>query len=103
MHLTIEDKLPAVKTLCQKHGVEALYLFGSAAKGEMNETSDYDFMVRFSSEVKLLEYADNYFSLHGKLEELLGRKVDLVSEKSVKNPVLVKEIMETRIPLYEAA
>lgn len=103
MRLTIEDKLPAIKALCMEHGVEAFYLFGSAAKGNMKETSDYDFMVRFSSKVQLLEYADNYFSLHEKLEELLGKKVDLVSEKSVKNAVLVKEIMETRIPLYEAA
>tara|TARA_R110000868_G_scaffold294413_1_gene554987 strand:+ start:519 stop:830 length:312 start_codon:yes stop_codon:yes gene_type:complete len=103
MSSTIEDKLPVIKMLCQEHGVEAFYLFGSAAKGGMKETSDYDFMVRFSSDVQLLDYADNSFSLLRKLEELLERKVDLVSEKSLKNPVLLQEIMETRIPLYEAA
>jgi predicted nucleotidyltransferase len=103
MKFGLEDKLEEIRALCLSHAVEAFYLFGSAAKGEMKETSDYDFMVRFSSDVQLLEYADNYFSLLRKLEELLERKVDLVSEKSVKNPVLIKEIMDTRIPLYEAA
>ncbi|MCF8462100.1 MAG: nucleotidyltransferase domain-containing protein [Flavobacteriales bacterium] len=103
MNSSLQNKIPAIKKLCNEHGVAGFYLFGSAAKGKENETSDYDFLVRFSTDIPLLEYADNYFSLLRKLEQLLERKVDLVSEKSLKNPVLVKEIMETRIPLYEAA
>ena len=103
MNANLKEKMPEIQRLCNEHGVAAFYLFGSMAKGSNSDTSDYDFLVRFSTEVPLLEYADNYFSLLQKLEHLLDRKVDLVSEKSVKNPVLVKEIMETRIPLYEAA
>jgi hypothetical protein len=103
MNLSIKEKMPQIQRLCNEHGVVAFYLFGSMAKGSDSDTSDYDFLVRFSPEIPLLKYADNYFSLLRKLEELLDRKVDLVSEKSLKNPVLLQEIMETRIPLYEAA
>jgi len=95
--------MPEIQRLCNEHGVAAFYLFGSMSKDSSSDTSDYDYLVRFSPKIPLLECADNYFSLLRKLEEMLDRKVDLVSEKSVKNPVLVKEIMETRIPLYEAA
>jgi len=77
MSSTIEDKLPVIKMLCQEHGVEAFYLFGSAAKGGMKETSDYDFMVRFSSDVQLLDYADNSFSLLTNLKNYLNERLIL--------------------------
>ncbi|MCB9185413.1 MAG: nucleotidyltransferase domain-containing protein [Flavobacteriales bacterium] len=103
MVIPIEKHLSAIQKLCKEHRVEAFHLFGSVAKGEQTENSDYDFLVRFSADVPLLEYADNYFSLLQKLRDLLQRDVDLVTEKSLKNPVLIQEILETRVPLYEAA
>jgi len=103
MRFPFDNKLPAIRKLCREYSVEAFYLFGSMAKGKQTEKSDYDFLVSFSSDVPLLEYADNYFSLLEKLRELLQRDVDLVTEKSLKNPVLLQEILETRVPLYEAA
>lgn len=64
--------------------MKSIALFGSAAKVVMNAKSDIDLLVEFSSELKILDYADNYFSLLDELEELLERKVDLVSVKSLK-------------------
>lgn len=101
MASAIQHNLSQIKELCRTHHVDSISLFGSAAKNEMNETSDYDFLVRFSKSIALLEYADNYFDLLEKLKNLLKRNVDLVSEKSLKNPILIEEINKTKVSIYE--
>lgn len=50
----------------------------------MHENSDIDFLVQFSDDIDVLDYADNYFSFLEKLESLMGKKIDLVSKKSLK-------------------
>lgn len=82
------------------HRVKSIALFGSAAKDSMHENSDIDFLVQFSDEIDVLDYADNYFSFLEKLENLIGKKVDLVSKKSLKNPVLIEEIDRSKVDLY---
>ncbi|WP_342450683.1 nucleotidyltransferase family protein [Lunatimonas salinarum] len=91
-----------MKAACQQHHVGALSLFGSAAKSTMNEDSDIDLLVEFSNDIDVLEYADNYFSLLDQLQEILNRKVDLVSSKSLKNPILKKEVYQSKVDLYAA-
>jgi predicted nucleotidyltransferase len=82
--------------------VKSIALFGSAAKDSMNENSDIDFLVQFSEEIEVLDYADNYFSFLEKLENLMGKKIDLVSKKSLKNPILIEEIDRSKVDLYAA-
>jgi predicted nucleotidyltransferase len=77
-------------------------LFGSVAKNTSNNFSDIDLLVQFSDQIELLNYADNYFSLLEKLEKLLDRKVDLVTKKSLKNPILIEQIDRFKIDLYAA-
>ncbi|WP_296619670.1 nucleotidyltransferase domain-containing protein [Marivirga sp.] len=84
------------------HKVKSISLFGSAANDKMNENSDIDFLVQFSEEIELLNYADNYFSLLEGLEKSLNRKIDLVSVKSLRNPILKDEINRSKIDLYAA-
>ncbi|MCW5908271.1 MAG: nucleotidyltransferase family protein [Chitinophagales bacterium] len=96
----IEKHRKEIEALCEKHKVDSLFLFGSFAKGEETETSDVDLLVNFG-EVDLLTYADNYFDLFEALEKLLGRKVDLISEKAITNPYLIKSINRNRIKVYE--
>ncbi|WP_460539098.1 nucleotidyltransferase family protein [Echinicola sediminis] len=98
----VQNKLEEIIALCKKHGVASISLFGSAAKESMNEDSDIDFLVQFSNEIDVLDYADNYFSLLEGLENILNRKIDLVSIKSLKNPVLKDEIYRSKIDLYAA-
>jgi predicted nucleotidyltransferase len=98
----VKNKLNAIVAACKKHHVESIALFGSAAKNAMNEDSDIDFLVEFSDDIDVLDYADNYFSLLDQLQEILNREVDLVSAKSLKNPVLKEEIYESKIDLYAA-
>ncbi len=84
------------------HQVDSFALFGSAAKDSMKEDSDIDFLVEFSDQIDVLHYADNYFSFLEKLEKLMGKKIDLVSKKSLKNPILIEEIDRSKVDLYAA-
>jgi len=58
----IEDRLNEIIALCKVRNVQSIALFGSAAKDSKNENSDIDFLVQFSEEIEVLDYADNYFS-----------------------------------------
>jgi predicted nucleotidyltransferase len=98
----IEEKLDEIITLCKSHRVSTIALFGSAAKDVMREDSDIDFLVQFSDEIEVLEYADNYFSFLEQMEQLMGRKIDLISRKALKNPVLIAEIDRSKVDLYAA-
>ena len=63
--------LPINKTilneLCEAHGVEKLYLFGSATNANFNSESDVDILVKFN-QIELANYFTNYLSLKEKLK-----------------------------------
>lgn len=89
----------AIKELCEKFHVERLYLFGSAVKGNLKEESDLDFLVKFKP-FDLYFYFDNYMDFHNQLQELFQRKVDLVEEQSLRNPILIKSIDKNKKLIY---
>ena len=62
------------------HGVKAVGLFGSHARGEERAGSDVDLIVEFMAGKKSY---DNFIELCFFLEELLGRKVDLLTPESI--------------------
>jgi predicted nucleotidyltransferase len=102
MNKLIENRITEIISLCEKHSVVSIALFGSAAKETMRTDSDVDFLVQFSEDIDVLDYADNYFSLLGNLERLLNKKVDLISIKSLKNPILIEDIERSKVVLYAA-
>ena len=55
-------------------------MFGSFARGEARGDSDVDVYVEFDEDKRTY---DNYFALHELLENSLGRRVDLVTDKSL--------------------
>ena len=68
----------------------------------MTTDSDIDFLVQFSEEIDVLDYADNYFDFLEGLKDLTRREIDLVSVRSLRNPVLKEEINKTKVELYAA-
>lgn len=100
MNKLIEDKIDEIITLCKKHNVTSIALFGSAANNTMTNDSDIDFLVQFSDSLDVLDYADNYFLFLNGLELITGKKIDLISVKSLKNPILKEEINRSKIELY---
>jgi uncharacterized protein len=76
----------------QGHGVTGLWLFGSAARGELTVDSDIDLLVEFERPVSLFEFA----RLRRHLEEWLGRPVDLVTREALK-PLLRARILREAV------
>lgn len=91
--------LPKIIALCKKHKVKKLFAFGSVLTNRFTDKSDIDLLVDFEG-VNLEDYADNYFDLKYALENLLGRDVDLLEGKAVRNPYLKESIDTTKIQLY---
>ena len=75
----------------EQYHVTKLALFGSFVRGEQNENSDVDILVEFEKE---FETFDNYMDLKFYMEELFGRKVDLVIFDSIK-PALRTNILRS--------
>ncbi len=80
------------ESLKKNYNVEDLGVFGSFARGDNTQTSDVDILVRFSQPIGFFKFID----LENYLTKLLGRQVDLVTEKAlkptIKNDVL-REVM----------
>jgi Predicted nucleotidyltransferases len=79
--------------LAEKFGVIEIAIFGSYARGEQGKDSDVDLIVDFKEGWKTF---DNYMNLKFYLEELFGKKVDLVI-KSAINPRIKPFIIEEAI------
>ncbi|MEA2736236.1 MAG: uncharacterized protein QOE14_2687 [Humisphaera sp.] len=98
----IERHRPELQQLCQRFEVRRLELFGSAARGEFDPgASDLDFLVAFHRNGKL-SAADRYFGLISALENLFGRKVDVVDVSAHRNPYFMAEALKHRELLYAA-
>ena len=97
----IEENRDALARLCRQFRVERLELFGSAAKGSFQPySSDVDFLVTFA-DARPGTYADRYLGLLLALEQLFQREVDLVTERSIRNPFFRKAVEATRQLVYD--
>ncbi len=87
----ILKKLEENRAAIRGFGVLRLGIFGSYARGDPTETSDMDFLVEFEK-----SSFDNYFDLKFFLEDLFGRKVDLVIADTIKpriRPYILQEVV----------
>jgi predicted nucleotidyltransferase len=97
----VEQQKDAIARLCREHKVKRLDLFGSAARGTfIPERSDLDFIVQFTSS-GYPGYADAFLEFAESLERLLGRKVDLLTERMIRNPYFREEVEKTRENVYD--
>jgi predicted nucleotidyltransferase len=96
----IFDLRREIASLCGALGVERLYLFGSAAQvSTLAEVRDLDFLVQFKT-MPPVEYAQNYFLLIERLEELFHSPIDLVEIEVIDNPYFKEAVEESKVPLY---
>lgn len=72
----------ALAEICRRYQIKELMLFGSAVRGEMRPDSDIDLLVEFlpESKIDLLDH----IAAEGEISQLLGRKVDLVSKRGLR-------------------
>lgn len=97
------DKIVA---LCRRFGVGRLEVFGSAADGRFDPSrSDFDFVVRLSRTDGAGEgsLGRRFVALADSLEALLGRPVDLISDKPITNPFFRRSVDASRRLLHDRA
>jgi predicted nucleotidyltransferase len=95
----MEQNLAKLKNICAIYHVDKMYLFGSALNSSFSNHSDIDFLVKFK-QMDLAKYFQNYMELKENLESLFGRKVDLLEEQTLKNPILIKSINKSKELIY---
>ena len=95
----VEQNINIISQFCRKHYVENMYVFGSVLTKDFSPASDIDFLVNFGK-VNPERYFDNYIELKTNLEQLFDHSVDLVEEKTVKNPVLRRSIDRNKRLIY---
>ena len=99
MNEILKHAHPYITTLCRKHGVKNLYVFGSVLTTSFSDKSDVDFLVEFDTN-KIPDYFTNFFDLKYALEDTMGRDVDLVEEKAIRNPIFKRNIERTKMKIY---
>ncbi|GAC1450424.1 MAG: nucleotidyltransferase family protein [Isosphaeraceae bacterium] len=89
----ILDRLSAEALgLKKKYGVKSLAVFGSMARGDDHEGSDVDLLVTFEGKATF----DNFMGLKLDLEDLFGRRVDLLTPRCL-SPRMQREIDQEAI------
>jgi predicted nucleotidyltransferase len=98
----IDAQRSELESLCRKHRVRRLEVFGSATDGTFDPSrSDIDFLVEYE-QLSPGEHYEAYFGLWKDLETLFDRKVDLVEPETLRNPYLIDEVNATRKLVYAA-
>ncbi|MBI3353798.1 MAG: nucleotidyltransferase family protein [Nitrospirae bacterium] len=90
-----EEIFKKIASVLKEQGARKIAVFGSYIKGEEKPESDIDVIVEFSEKKSLLELV----RMERELSEILGIKVDLLTEKSI-SPYLIDEIKEEMEVIY---
>lgn len=91
------------KKLCDSHKVKSLYAFGSSVTGNFDsETSDIDLLIEIDDS-NPLERGEILLQLWDKFESFFQRKVDLLTNSSIKNPILKRSIDATKVLIYDGS
>ena len=94
VHPLIETRRAELLALARKRGVTGVRVFGSMSRGDGSEGSDVDLLVTLAPGTSAL-------ALGGLLldaQELLGRRVDVVTEASL-HPALRERVKASAVPL----
>lgn len=80
--------------IAAQHGARNVRVFGSIARGDANSNSDLDLLVQLSPESSLLDL----IAIKQDLEDLLGCKVDVVTEAAL-SPYIREKVLKEATPL----
>ncbi|MBN1071394.1 nucleotidyltransferase domain-containing protein [Clostridium botulinum] len=85
----------AVSNIISNHNIECVGLFGSRARGDYLDSSDYDIFIiaNISMEEEL--------EIEAELEQLLDNNIDLINLKEDMDRILLKNIVNEGIVLYD--
>lgn len=89
--------------LVGKYQIKRLYLFGSVLTQSFKILeSDVDILVEFEEEqLKPEEIGENCLNFSWEIEQILGRKVDVLRNRTFKNPYFQKSLDRSKVLIYE--
>jgi len=90
----IKEKRADILRIAAQHGARNVRVFGSVARGEARPDSDIDVLVEFEPGRTLLDR----IGLMQDLEDLLGRKVDVVTEKALHR-MIRQQVLDQAVQL----
>ena len=97
----IKDKYTDFVELCRLHRVNKIYAFGSSITDHFDSNkSDIDLIVKVDIDDPL-DRGEALLSLWDKLEAFFKRKVDLLTDDSIRNPYLKANINRTKKLIYD--
>ena len=85
---------PKIVRILKKYGVKKAGIFGSYARGEQKKRSDIDILAQIPKSVNLYDF----IGIKQDLEEALGKKVDLVTYRSIR-PELKQKILSDEVEI----
>jgi predicted nucleotidyltransferase len=94
IHDLIETKREEILKIAAKHGARNVRIIGSVARHEDDSHSDIDMLVELESGRTLLDHS----AMILELEELLGIKVDVASDRGLRDRIK-RRIMKEALPL----
>jgi len=102
MHPAIDQYRDDIADLCRRFGVTRLEAFGSAARASDFDPakSDADFLVEFEPRPELTALRQ-YFGFAEAMQDLLGRRVDLVNGE-IGNPYVRATVEKDRVLVFAA-
>jgi len=90
----VRAKREEIRKIAAKHGARNIRVFGSVARGSARPSSDVDFLV----DVEPVTSSWFPAGLVSDLESLLGRRVDVVTERGL-NPLIRDEVLQEAVPV----
>ena len=98
-----KSDIPAdeIAAYCRRWKISEFSIFGSLVFGTLKPGSDIDVLVVFDSDADWSYFA--VVDMKDELEDLLGRRVDIVEEKSLRNPFRRRAILGTKETVYAAS
>lgn len=95
----IEKSRQKIIEICRRHQISELSLFGSQARGDSSEKSDFDFLVEFFPEARIgfMELG----RIQEELENIVENEVDLVPKNGLK-PLIKETVLNEAEVIYAA-
>jgi len=94
MRMSLEEIKHKVITVLKRHDVARASIFGSFARGEVEEDSDLDILIEFNGEKSLLDLV----ALKLELEESLRRSVDVLTYKAI-HPAIRERVLKEQVTI----
>lgn len=96
----VQQRLDRIADVCRTFGVSRLWVFGSALSDRFDPSrSDVDFLVEESDTPR--DYVRHFFPFEQELAAVVGRPVDVVEPRAVRNPFFRASFEKSKVLIYE--